>query len=176
LLRDNDGYWSGVLRREGSEQSFRLRMLRQGEAVTAALVSDFDPSDPEGMRGVGAIPPGVWDLTSASMTTNTFRAVSSPIPMGTSTLFGESALNRVLSFDSSPAPGPDPSTNYLFKPNLIIGTYTDRLDPASEDLQYLARETAGLFVLMQELPVLPLPDLPSVAPTLAAVQDTEVSP
>jgi len=174
LLHDNDSYWSGVLRNDASEQAFRMRMLRQGTTVQAALVSNFDTNDNTAMRGVGSIPSGVWNMTSATLTTNAFTAASVPIPMGVSTLFGESALNRTLTFDANPAA----VTNYLFRPNLIIGTYTDRLSPASTGLQYLAQQTSGVFVLMEELPTLPFPDLPSVpppapAPPLAALQTTE---
>lgn len=179
LLHDNDTSWSGVLRNEVTEQGFRLRMLRQGTAVQAALVSSMDTNSPAGVQGVGSIPAGTWPMTTAALTTNTFEAVSGPIPMGTSTLFGESALNRVLSFNARPgADGKNPGTNYLFKPNMIIGTFTDRIAPVRPDLPYLGRETSGLFVLIEDLPTLPFPDLPSVppppAPPLAALQTREV--
>jgi len=172
LLHDNDTHWSGVLRSDDSEQAFRMRMLRQGSTVEAALISNFDTNNTEAMQGVGSIPPGVWPMTAATLTTNTFNAVSVPIPMGTSTLFGESTLNRTLTFDANPTA----VTNYLFRPNLIIGTYTDRLSPATAALQYLARETDGLFVLMEDVGVLPFPDIPSVplpAAPLAAFPTTE---
>ena len=177
LLHDNDSYWSGVLRNDASEQAFRMRILRQGTAVQAALVSNFDTNDTAAMRGVGSIPPGVWNMTSATLTSNAFAASSVPIPMGASTLFGESALNRTLTFDANPAA----TTNYLFRPNLIVGTYTDRLSPASAGLQYLAQQASGVFVLLEELPTLPFPDLPSLpppapAPPLAALQTTEARP
>ena len=101
-------------------------------------------------------------MTSATLTSNTFDAVTGPIPMGSSTLFGGSSLNRVLTFSSRPdAGGSNPGTNYLFKSNFMIGTFTDRFTPANPDLQYLSRETSGLFVLMEDLPAFPFPNIPS---------------
>jgi hypothetical protein len=158
LLYDNDATWSGVLREEGSEQSFRLRMLKQGTTVQAALISKFDTNNPALMQGIGSIPPGEWTMASTALTTNSFATVSTPIPMGSSTLFGEAPLNRIVSLNSEPgADGKNPGTNYLFKPNLIIGTFTDRFAAENPNQQYLAREASGIFVLAQDLPVMPFP-------------------
>ena len=174
LLYDNDASWSGVLRTDGSEQAFRLRMLRQGTTVQAALVSNFDTNNTAAMQGIGSIPAGVWPMTSATLTTNSFVTISSPIPMGSSTLFGEAPLNRVLTLTSQPgADGKNPGTNYLFKPNFMIGTYTDRLAPVNVDLQYLARESSGVFILMEDLPVMPFPNVPSASSSRAFAASRE---
>jgi hypothetical protein len=175
LLFDNDSHWSGTLTSEGSEQAIRLRILRQGTSVQAALVSNFDTNNTDNMRGIGAIPHGVWQMATATLTTNSLNAVSTPIPVGSSTLFGGSALNRILTLSSQPGPGgANPGTNYLFKPNLIIGTYSDQLIPANPDLQYLGRQTTGLFVLIEDLATMPFPIIPSAsqpaAPTVATAR------
>ena len=159
LLYDNDAYWSGVLRNENTEHAFRLRLLRHATMVQGALVSSLDTNSLTGVNGVGTIPPGTWSLATAQLTRTNFDAVSVPIPVGTSTLFGGSSLNRVLSLVAKPdQTGSNPGTNYWMKPNLIMGTYTDTLSPSRADLGYLRRETSGVFVLVEDLPVLPVPE------------------
>ncbi|HEX7860220.1 MAG TPA: hypothetical protein VF773_07845 [Verrucomicrobiae bacterium] len=163
-IHDNDGYWSGVLRNDNSEQGFRLRLLRQGSTMQGAFVSSDDTNSTTGVQGIGTIPPGNWPLATAQLSNTTFEAVSGPIPMGSSTLFGNSALTRVLNLVAKPAPGgSNPGTNYWIKSNLILGTYTDTLSPADSNLAYLRRESTGIFVLMEDLPVLPFPDSPAAA-------------
>jgi hypothetical protein len=164
LLYDNDSYWSGVLRNDDSEQSFRMRLLRHGSQVQGALVSSLDTNSADGIQGVGTIPPGTWPLSSAQLTSTHFQAISSPIPVGTSTLFGGSTLNRILNLVAEPdQTGSNPGTNYWMKPNLIMGTYTDTLTPSSPALGYLQRQTSGVFVLMEDLPILPAPESAAAA-------------
>jgi hypothetical protein len=164
LLYDNDNYWSGVLRNENTEHAFRLRLLRHATMVEGALVSSLDTNSTTGVNGVGTIPPGTWSLTTAQLTSTHFEAVSVPIPVGASTLFGSSTLNRVLKLVAKPdQSGSNPGTNYWIKPNLIMGTYTDTLSPSSVDLGYLRRETTGVFVLIEDLPILPVPETGAAA-------------
>jgi hypothetical protein len=168
LIGDNDAFWSGVMRNESSEQGFRLRLLRQGGAVQAALVSSLDTNNPANTQGIGSIPPGVWPMASAALTTNAFNAVSTPIPMGPSTLFGNANLLRTLSFSVQPdATGSNPGTNYLFQTHMLLGTFTDRIEPQDAALEYLTREVAGIVVLVEDVPKLPFPDLPQVPPAAA---------
>jgi hypothetical protein len=164
LIYDNDGYWSGVLRNDNSEQGFRLRLLRQGSTVQGAFVSSKDTNNAAGLQGIGTIPSGDWPLARAELTSTTFEAASGPIPMGSSSLFGDSTLNRVVSLVAKPGPdGKNPGTNYWIKSNLILGTYTDTLSPTSPDLAYLRRESSGIFVIIEDLPVLPVADSPASA-------------
>jgi hypothetical protein len=96
--------------------------------------------------------------------------------MGSSTLFGEEMLNRILTFSSQPgADGKNPGTNYLFNPNFMLGTYTDRLAPVNATLEYLARESSGVFILMEDLPVMPFPNPPTTAPRAFARSSREVT-
>lgn len=164
LLYDNDSYWSGVLRNDDTEHAFRLRLLRHGTTAQGALVSSLDTNSANGVEGVGTIPAGTWPLSNVQITSTNFEAVSVPIPVGTSTLFGASTLNRVLSLAAPPdQSGSNPGTNYWMKPNLIMGSYRDSLTPSNADLAYLRRETSGIFVLIEDLPILPVPESGSAA-------------
>lgn len=164
LVYDNDSYWSGMLRNDDTEQAFRLRLLRHGTAVQGAFVSSLETNSADGIQGVGSIPPGTWPLSNAQLTGTNFQAVSVAIPVGTSTLFGASTLNRVLQLVAVPdQSGSNPGTNYWMKPNLIMGTYTDTLTPSSPNFDYLRRQTSGVFVLIEDLPILPAPDSAAAA-------------
>jgi hypothetical protein len=152
LLNDNDAHWSGVMRTGNSaELGFRLRMLRVGGSVTAALVSELSTNS---SQGVGSIPLGVWPVT-ATLTTNSFQAVSTNIPMGTSLLTGNVPLQRVLTFAAAAG-----ATNSLVRSNMIIGQFTDTLSSSDPGMAWVGGSVTGLVVLIEDLPVLPPRQLP----------------
>lgn len=147
-LYDNDVHWSGVMCSSNSAQlGFQLRLLRTGNAVvSAALVSELSTN---GSQGVGSIPIGVWPM-QATLTADSFQAVSDPIPMGTSRLTGSAQLQRILTFTAAAA-----NTNHLIRSNLIIGTFTDRLQAAEPNSSWVGGTMTGVVLLMENLPVLP---------------------
>jgi len=145
-LYDNDTYWSGMMGTTNSAQlGFRLRMLRVGDQVaSAALVSELSTNS---SQGVGTIPVGVWPV-QATLTTNSFSAVAEPIPMGTSLLTGDLGLQRLLTFTAEAG-----NTNHLVRSNLVLGTFTDRLQPNDPGMDWVGGTVSGVFVLMEDLPV-----------------------
>jgi hypothetical protein len=135
----------------GTQLGFRLRMLRVGtNVVSAALVSELTTNS---SQGVGSIPVGVWPV-EATLTTNSFYAASDPIPMGTSRLTGNLQLERLLTFVAEAG-----NTNHVVRSNLILGTFTDRLQ-ATNTLatpgaagDWVGGAVSGVVVLMEDLPV-----------------------
>ena len=153
LIGDNDTFWTGVLRREGAEQSFLMRLRQAGPVIEATLVSEFDPDHPERIRGVGTIPHGEWNLQPvAPLSSGTFRADSVFIPMGRSALFG-AELGRRLSFEANPTS----DTNHIVRTTVIAGIYRDTLTPIQAGLSHLERQVSGGFVLVEIPSALPLP-------------------
>jgi hypothetical protein len=152
LLYDNDTHWSGVMGTTNSSQlGFRLRMLRVGsEVVSAALVSELSTNRSE---GVGTVPPGIWPV-QATLTTNSFHAVSELIPVGTSLLTGNAPLERVFTFTAAAG-----ATNTLVRSNLIVGTFTDTLRSAAPGMAWVGSTIAGTLVLLEDLPAPPPPQL-----------------
>jgi hypothetical protein len=152
-LYDNDTYWSGVMGTTNSTQlGFRLRLLRVGpQVVSAALVSELSTNR---SQGVGTIPVGVWPVR-ATLTTNSFQAVSAPIPMGTSRLTGKVQLQRLLTFTAEAG-----NPNHLVRSNLILGTFTDRLQATDPGVGWVGGSVSGVVALMEDVPAAPLWQMP----------------
>jgi hypothetical protein len=167
-LEDNDGYWAGMFKnvltytnQSGvrtnvagfSELSFRLKLLRQGAAAQASLIS----TNPPGGRpqGAGLVPTGEWPMQSFVLGTNWLNTISGPIPVPASGLFPNAQLQRVFTLTAYP-------TNQLafdFQGGRIVGEFTERLLAVDAGSQHLARNVShGLFVLVRE------PQAPSPIP------------
>jgi len=145
LLADNDTYWTGVMATADSSQlGFRLRMPQVGnQVVSAALVSEPVSG---GSMGTGTIPPGEWPV-QVVLGQDTFHAVSDPIPMGTSLLTGDLQLQRVITLTAASG-----VADHRLSSNIILGTFTDRLQSSDPGMQWVDGTVSGEFVLMEALP------------------------
>jgi len=160
LLMDNDANWSGIVRSDAGETSFRLRVLRASSQVSATLIPS--PQNNTNHLGGQIIPPpaagqGGWGVNGLVFTDERFEGVSVPLPAGASKLLSQVPLQRTLMFSSvAPPPGATNifyrfKTNALAGPVLIGGELTEIVEPVQAGV-FLTFTNRGVFVLSREIP------------------------
>lgn len=156
-IEDNDGYWTGALRDVYetttstnlgfSDLSFRMRLLRAPGVVEAHLVNDGKIDT--GVKGSGCVPPGEWPL-AATLTTNTFEALSGAIPMPRLPLFGNGQAARILRLSAKP----NPRFAYGMEAYYITGDYQEEVRAIDRNLAHLDRTNSrGIFILVRDQPI-----------------------
>jgi hypothetical protein len=146
MLSDNDTIWSGVMgTADAAQLGFRLRMPQVGnQVVSAAIVSEPLPG---GNASTGTIPPGEWPV-QVVLGEASFTAVSAPIPMGNSLLTGDVQLQRTITLTAASG-----VAGHQLSSNIIVGTFTDRLQSSDPGMEWIDGTVSGEFVLMEGLPV-----------------------
>jgi hypothetical protein len=144
LIEDNDAFWTGQILSKGSENSFRMLIIEEGNLVTGKIVSSPD-------NGSGVIPEGEWNLF-ISKTDTTFEALSQPIPMNSTLLF-DSELDRTLFIEVAPPESPDdPLSAYYFKKDRMVGTLFDQIEARDNAFSFLNQESLSPVVLIRDVP------------------------
>lgn len=144
LIKDNDAFWTGTILSNGSETSFRMLLIEEGNVISGKLVSSLE-------NGSGVIPEGEYNLV-VNKTSTTFEAWTEPIPMSSS-LLSEADLKRTLSISVRPPDTPDdPFAAYFFRPDRMVGTLLDELTTTDENLSYLNQESLNPLVLIRDIP------------------------
>jgi len=162
LLVDNDANWSGIVRSDAGETSFRLRVLRASGQASATLIPS--PQNSTNHLGGQIIPPptagqGGWGVNGLVFTDERFEGVSVPLPAGASKLLSQVPLQRTLSFSSvAPQPGVTNifyrfKTNAVAGPVLIGGELTEIVEPVQAGV-FLRFTNQGIFVLSREIPAM----------------------
>jgi len=160
LLMDNDANWSGIVRSDAGETSFRLRVLRAAGQASAMLIPS--PQNTTNHLGGQIIPPpaagqGGWNVNGLAFTGERFEGVSVPLPAGASKLLSQVPLQRTLSFSSvAPPPGVTNifyrfKTNALAGPVLIGGELTEIVEPVQAG-GFLRFTNQAIFMLSREIP------------------------
>ncbi len=164
LIFDNDADWSGVLRNQSGENSFRLRLLRNGAQTSASLIPS--PKSTTNHFGGQIVPPPPagqvgWPVTNLVFTSNRFEGVSATLPMGSSRMLGGVPLTRTLAFAAVPPPTPhDTNVFYVFKTNALAGPlglagdYSEAIQPVTPGMGHLQFTNRGIFVLTREAAVM----------------------
>lgn len=153
LIKDNDAFWTGTIIGNGSETSFRMLMIEEGNLSTGKLVSTIE-------NGSGVIPEGEYNLT-INKTSTSFEAWTEPISMNSSLLF-EAELKRMLFISVAPPDNPeDPFAAYFFRPDRMVGTILDELTTVDENLSYLNQESLNPVILIRDVPQYSNLEIPS---------------
>ena len=161
ILRDNDCFWSGVLREGFCEVNFRARLIVENGIPEFAFVGgvqhDGLPSDTATGtdQSSGIIPTGVFTAVNNVYTAAEVSFTSSPIPVGEATLFGDNLnLTRTLTLSAI-----DANADGVVTSNAVGGTFTEVISDLSGSNPHLTVSKIGSFALAkqtQTLPTLPI--------------------
>ena len=171
LLMDNDANWSGIVRSEAGETSFRLRVLRASGQASAMLIPS--PQNSTNHLGGQIIPPpaagqGGWNVNGLVFTDERFEGVSVPLPAGASKLLSQVPLQRTLSFSSVMPPSGVTNIFYRFKTNalagpvLIGGELLEVVEPVQAGA-FLRFTNQAIFVLSREIPTMATLEIPAAS-------------
>jgi hypothetical protein len=172
LVVDNDANWSGVVRSDAGESSFRLCVLRAANQLSAMLIpSPQSSSNHLGGQIVPAPPSGQngWAVTDLVLTENRFQGASVEFPAGASKLLSQMPLQRTLFFSAEPPPSGVTNIYYLFKTNaltgplMIGGDMAEVIAPMQTGSGFLRFTNHGIFVLSREIPAMAPLQIPNVA-------------
>ena len=158
VIKDNDAFWTAQIMEEGSESSFRMLIIEDGNQTTGKIISTAE-------NGSGVIPEGEWNLT-ITKSDNTFEAFSELIPMSDSLLF-DSVIERKLSIQVVPpvdTESPDAQYAYYLRSDRMVGTLLDEISGQDENVSFLNQESLKLLVMVRDVPAfvdLELPNNPA---------------
>jgi len=174
LVMDNDANWSGIVRSDAGETSFRLRVLRASGQVSAMLIPS--PQNSTNHLGGQIIPSPAagqsgWNVNGLVFTDERFEGVSVPLPAGASKLLSQVPLQRMFTFSSvAPSLGVTNifyrfKTNALAGPVLIGGELREVIEPVQAGM-FLRFTNEGIFILSREIPRMATLEVPAASAPL----------
>jgi hypothetical protein len=128
--------WTGILDIDGNRLELGFVSTQAGGGYQGKLKSD----------GAGIFPAGEWSA-QVGITTDTFQATVSPIPIPPSESYFAVAMTYTLELSTVP-----PDTGYRLSPTTIQGRLTKTMLAVSPDQQHLNRTLQGRFYLIRQTP------------------------